>query len=251
MSSLHGALSTTRAVVDNAPTNEAGLVPGGLPVFSGRNPSDVGSIAHWLVGTHVSLVTNRSESDAHVSPGLLAALHACATSMVSDASTPNRRRVVATEAAGFAYRYLVGLVPAWPWRFIDVEYDTGDGLVDMAWQHRRTGQVFFDELKTTRLPGGRVPQNWLAQARRYATAGRARFGDAFLGTRLVPLHALATVWLVQPVTAPARLAPTLAEPVRASAVSPVNPPGRSATPRTASSYPSQFRPLVLKEVNRP
>ncbi len=80
----------------------------------------------------------------------------------------NRRRVLAAEAVSLAHKYLTRLAPTAPWRLLGVEYETGNGAVDLAWEHDSDGRVLFDELKTSRVATNKVPQGWLEQVRRYA-----------------------------------------------------------------------------------
>lgn len=178
------------------------------PTFTGRGTSDLGTLTHGLIGSHVQFVTGGEEQG-----DLLARMYAVAYAVID--ANPNATRVLATEAASLAHRYLCEFPPSRPWRLLGVEFDTGDGPVDLAWVNDTTGEVFFDEVKTSRVSNGRqVPPVWLEQAHRYASAGDARFAEAFLGTRLVPLMAADTVRLIRHRRPVARLAPTPAEPLR-------------------------------------
>ncbi|GIM63356.1 hypothetical protein Pve01_80240 [Planomonospora venezuelensis] len=185
------------------------------PTFTGRGTSDVGSLTHGLIGSHVQSLTAR-EATVVVPGDLLARMYAVAYAVID--ANPNATRVLATEAASLAYLYLTEFPPAGSWRLLGVEFDTGDGPVDLAWVNDRTGDVFFDEVKTSRVSNGRQPSpTWVAQAHRYSMAGSAQFGEAFLGTRLVPLMAANTTRLVRSLKPVVLLDPTVVEPLRLAA----------------------------------
>lgn len=182
------------------------------PTFTGRNPADLGTLTHALIGSHVQSVTDGGESGADVED-LLSRMYAVAYAVID--ANPNATRVLATEAASLSTRYLTEFPPMPPWRLLGVEYDTGEGRVDLAWVNDTTGEVFFDEVKTSRVANGRqVPPTWLSQAGRYSAAGTDRFGAAFLGTRLVPLMAAGTARLVRHRQPVVLLYPTPALPLR-------------------------------------
>lgn len=181
--------------------------------FTGRGPGDLGSLTHVLVGSHVQFVCDHDAIDRESSHDLLARMYAVASALID--ATPNATRVLATEAASLAFRYLSDLRPAQPWMLLGVEHDTGAGFVDVAWVHAATRQVMFDELKTSRVSKGRqVPPRWIAQARRYAGAGTLRHGDGFLGVRLLPLMPHGVARLVREGEPLHTLNPTVAEPLR-------------------------------------
>lgn len=186
------------------------------PTFTGRGTSDLGSLAHALIGSHAQFLTHpdTSTGGAPVVPGdLLDRMYAVAYAVID--ANPNATRVLATEAASLAFRYLREFPPAAPWELMAVEYETGNGPVDLAWVNDATGSIFFDEVKTSRVSTGRrVPDAWVNQSRRYSTAGAARFGEAFLGTRLVPLMAANTTRLVVALRPVVLLSPTAADPLR-------------------------------------
>lgn len=193
------------------------LMPTLLPAratFTGRGTADLGSLTHGLIGVHVPFLTP-THSGVGVPGDLLARMYTVAYAVID--ANPNATRVLATEAASLAYRYLTELPPAAPWRLLGVEYDTGAGPVDVAWVHEETGEVFFDEVKTSRVVNGRqTPASWVDQARRYATAGTARFDDLFLGVRLVPLVGAHATRLVRHRMPVVPLAPTAVEPFAVS-----------------------------------
>lgn len=186
------------------------------PTFTGRNTTDLGTLTHALIGSHAHFITHPAlgdECSPEVPGDLLQRMYAVAYAVID--ANPNATRVLATEAASLANRYLNEFPPAAPWRLLGVEYDTGNGPVDLAWFNDTTGGVFFDEVKTSRVSTGRqMPPKWLDQTNRYTTAGAARFGEAFLGTRLVPLMAADMARLVRHRRPVVRLAPTAAEPLR-------------------------------------
>jgi hypothetical protein len=149
---------------------------------SGAGGSDVGALTHALVSTHAPLLDGGLPSD------VLARMNEFARALVD--ANPNRRRVVATEAVGLAYRYLTELAPAPPWRLLGVEFETGRGPVDVAWVHKGDDRVLFDELKTTRIATRKVPTSWSKQVSRYTAAGVEKYGVAFAGVRLLPINAI-------------------------------------------------------------
>lgn len=235
--------------------------------FTGRNSADLGALTHALIGAHVQFLhPTPTVNPHHAAPRLSAdedttgvtgddrlddttldsvALPGDETGGVSGGvpgdllhriyvvayavikANPNATRVLATEAASLAYRYLCEFPPAPPWRLLAIEYDTGNGEVDVAWQHEVTREVFFDEVKTSRVTDGRVlSPAWAQQAARYTAAGHVRFGDLFLGTRLVPLMAANTARLFAPSGPPVILASTETSPLRTVQRKPAAPGAR-------------------------
>lgn len=176
--------------------------------LSGSGAGHLGLLTHLLVATHAPRLTG-DVSGADLVPSMLEMAH-----RLIEAST-NRRRAVAAEAVSLARTYLVTCAPAAPWALLGVEFDTGAGPVDVAWQDL-DGRVFFDEIKTSRITGGQVAPSWMQQVHRYSKAGRSQFGDAFVGTRLLPLSRMRLARLVtEPFVPSVGLAPTPAEPFRA------------------------------------
>ena len=147
--------------------------------LSGKNSSDLGLLTHTLVSTHAPLIAGGLPQD------LVPQMYELAHGLL-DANS-NRRRVLAVQAAGLAYRYLNRLALSAPFQLLGVEYETGNGPVDVAWVHGENGRVVFDELKTSRVATQKMPKHWTAQVRRYAAAGQVQHGDAFVGVRLLPL----------------------------------------------------------------
>ncbi len=173
--------------------------------LSGRGGSDLGVLTHALASTHAPLL-------AMVPPEeLLSRMTGLARGLL-DANW-NRRRVLAAEAVSLAHKYLTRLAPAEPWRLLGVEYETGDGAVDLAWEHGEDGRVLFDELKTSRVATNKVPQGWLEQVRRYAAAGAAQRPASFVGVRLLPLNRMHLARLVSATGPAVRLSPTTSEPL--------------------------------------
>ncbi|MCF6735235.1 hypothetical protein [Blastococcus sp. KM273129] len=197
-------------------TAEPALRRGGVAVIgpsrvlraslSGRDGSDLGVLTHALVTTHAPLLATVPPEE------LLGRMHGLARNLL-DANW-NRRRVVAAEAVSLAHKYLTRLAPTAPWRLLAVEYQTGDGTVDLAWEHVESGRVLFDELKTSRIATRKVPEGWLHQARRYAAAGAAQHPSLFTGVRLLPLNRMHLARFVGLNGLTARLSPTTFEPLR-------------------------------------
>lgn len=175
--------------------------------LSGTGAGHLGLLTHTLVATHAPLFA----AGAAV-PDLVPPMVEMAHRLI-DANT-NRRRAVAAEAVSLARTYLAQAAPTGAWALLGVEFDTGDGPVDVAWQHP-DGRVFFDEIKTSRITGGQVAPSWMQQVHRYSKAGQAAFGDAFVGTRLLPLSAMRLARLVtEPFVPSVPVAPTPADPFR-------------------------------------
>ena len=176
--------------------------------LSGSGAGHLGLLTHLLVATHAPRLSH-GVSGADLVPSMIEVAHRLI------AANTNRRRAVAAEAVSLARGYLTNCAPTEPWVLLGVEFDTGDGPVDVAWQDP-DGRVFFDEIKTSRITGGQVAPSWMQQVHRYSKAGRAQFGDAFIGTRLLPLSRMRLARLVTaPFVASTPLAPTPAEPFRA------------------------------------
>lgn len=173
--------------------------------LSGRHGSDLGVLTHALVSTHAPLLVSSLDRE-----DLLPRLNAMARGLL-DANW-NRRRVVAAEAVSLAHKYLTRIAPSSPWRLLGVEVETGDGVVDLAWEHE-DGRVVFDELKTTRVATSKVPEDWLGQVRRYAAAGAAQHAGSFTGVRLLPLNRMHLARLVAASGRIVRLSPTTSEPL--------------------------------------
>jgi len=174
--------------------------------LSGRDGTDLGILTHALVTTHAPLLTTLSSEQ------LLRRMHGLARNLL-DANW-NRERVVAAEAVSLAHRYLTRLTPSAPWRLLAVECETGDGIVDVVWVDAEGGQVFFDELKTSRIATRKVPEGWLAQVRRYAAAGATQYPSLFLGVRLLPVNRMHLACFVTPNGLTVRLSPTSSDPLR-------------------------------------
>lgn len=173
-----------------------------VPV-SVAKPTGVGTLAHLVIA--LLAPTTDSCSPARLTDSCLALAHELA------APSP-RARANSVLAAGFAAEYLRTLRPQAPWDLLGVEYDTGAGQADLAYQNTRTGAVFFDEVKTTHVPYSQPSPDWVDQALRYAVAGAERFGGRFKGTRLLPLGSRHLTVLVSATGRATPLAPTLTAP---------------------------------------
>jgi hypothetical protein len=137
-------------------------------------------------------------------------IHDLAGALV-DGDNANRRRVLLSTAAGHAATYLRRLAPT-GWSLLGCEFDTGNGRVDLAWQHL-DGRVFFDEVKTVNRPVGVLTPSWVDQAARYARGGKGHFGADFAGVRLLPIGSLHCAALVRADGTFSRLSPTSADPL--------------------------------------
>ncbi len=180
--------------------------------LTGERSTDVGTLAHRLIGQFAE-PTSRWGFTENL-PTLLQQ-----TAYESIRAIPARRRVLAIESLSHAHRYLTSYVPHCGWTLLGVEYPCGDGRVDVAWQHTDTGTVFFDEVKTsTTAAVRRTPASWVKQARRYSKAGHDCFGDAFLGTRLLPVATPHTAVVVRATGAPVPITPTPYDPMRVKEV---------------------------------
>lgn len=81
--------------------------------------------------------------------------------------------------------YLGLYLPPADFEILGHELNVGDGFVDLAWSH--TTGVLFDELKTHRELRSMHTADIDEQMHRYRLAGRDRYGDRFLGIRLLAL----------------------------------------------------------------
>lgn len=169
-------------------------------------PTDIGTGSHVLIGTLAPV------ADA-VDPIYLTEAILILSRLLCSPGRQHRRN--ATLIAGYAAEYLRGPArPRPPWQCLGVEYDTGHGPADLAWHNPDSQVVFYDEVKTT-LVARRAPEDsWIDQCRRYAEAGRTRFGDRFAGVRLLPLGSMNTATLVQP--------DGTMEPIQPAAVDPLH-----------------------------
>lgn len=148
--------------------------------FTGHGPTDRGLLTHTLVATHAPLLDQGRTAESLVAP-----MVAMADLLI--AGNRNRKAAVSSTAVSLANRYLSKCaVSGHGWRLLGVEYDTGHGCADVAWQHDATGAVMFDEIKTSGSARW-APPDWLEQVARYNLGGLEQFGDLFVGTRLLPL----------------------------------------------------------------
>lgn len=77
--------------------------------------------------------------------------------------------------------------PQSPWALDGVEVRVDGAIADLVWAHPEDGWVVVDELKST-ITGPDSPDT-ADQLGRLAQGGIGRWGDQFLGVRLVPLGA--------------------------------------------------------------
>jgi hypothetical protein len=185
------------AALGSSPRPQRLAVPTVRARFTGHGTSDVGSLTHVLIGAHVEYVhsTQHTVPATVMAANLLNQMFAAACDLIT--ANPNATRVLATQAASLASRYLTDFVPDLTWRLLGVEHATSRGRVDLAWVHDQTDIVFFDEVKTSRVTNANtLPASWVTQARRYSAAGAEQHEDRFLGTRLIPLMALDSARLV-------------------------------------------------------
>jgi len=153
----------------------------------------VGNLTHMAVGKTLS---ERMEGE---SPDFPVVLLENARSLLDSFGQlgPHKSRVlmrVATMSCAYFNRYLPGPV----WRFLGAEIKIDGGRVDLAWVDD-AGQVFFDELKTTRH-GQSMSKDDNEQVSKYVASGRDRLGAGFLGVRFIPLMFPASAILATPST---------------------------------------------------
>lgn len=183
--------------------------PFALPrTLSGYRPHDAGVLTHALI----ALLAPELRGLTPVT--LPERVHDLAGALVGGDNV-NRRRVLVATAAVHAATYLRRLAPQ-TCSLLGCEFDTGNGRVDLAWQHEPTGHVFFDEVKTVNRPVAVPTPSWVEQAARYARGGVARYGSDFVGVRLLPIGSLHCSALVTGDGTFTRLAPTLSEPLALS-----------------------------------
>ena len=190
------------------------LLPGlTLPKdLSGYRPQDVGLVTHAAIA--IMAPTARALSPESIPECVLDV-----TGALVNGDNVNRRRVLMLTAAGHVAAYLRRFLPAAPWDLIGCEYDTGKGRTDLAWRHADTGQVFFDEIKTTNRAITRLSSLVIAQVKRQGEGGVAQFGPAFAGVRLLPFGSLHLASLVHPDRRRMPLSPTGSEPLRLAVTS--------------------------------
>lgn len=183
-----------------------------VPDVTGNRSTDIGTLAHRLIALHAAAV-----STAGYDTNLMTVLQESAYESIR--AVPARRRVLAIQSMSHAYRYLTSYVPQYPWMLLGTEYPCSTGRVDAAWQHSVTGVVFFDEVKTSATAAvRRIPASWVKQSRRYSMTGRDRFGDAFIGTRLLPVATPHNAVLIRAEGAPVLMAPVPGDPLRVKEV---------------------------------
>ena len=252
---LHGATGPATRPLNGTVAAVFGREP--AAGITGTRGSDVGALTHVAIRLTVPALLAGTVAEH----GLLDHLYSLCEGFV--AANPNKRQVLVTEAAGFAHRYLTTCVPSPPWTLMATEYnlDRGaktsqattaslrrDGRADLAWFNIDSGDVFFDEVKTTRLQvrsrglqsvAAGVPTSWLDQAGRYAAAGSRLFGPRFLGVRLLPLRGMSDRWLVQAGdrTLVSRLALSPGQP---TPVPHAYPTGRTRTEKGALAIEGRF-----------
>jgi hypothetical protein len=88
----------------------------------------------------------------------------------------------------------------------------------VSWRNDVTGAVIFDEVKTTEVTRSVADRAWVDQCRRYVTAGVHRYGDAFLGVRLLPLGSMNTAAFITASGDLLPLSPTSEDPLAMSGV---------------------------------
>lgn len=180
--------------------------------LSGSRPTDVGVLTHAVVAILAPHLRD-------MSPWTLPERVLDVTGSLINFQRTTKARPLMLTAAGHASFYLRRLAPAPPWELLGSEYRVSDeddnrGRVDLAWQHSETGQVMFDELKTTSRAIETINNVWRGQVNRYADAGKKTHGDLFVGVRLLPLGALYMSSLITARQHTIRLDPTPEQPLR-------------------------------------
>lgn len=179
-----------------------------LPVDG--TPVSIGRVTHIAIGT-LSATAHTLHPDSLVEAALVLSRTLCPRGKM------HRRN--STLVAGFAVEYLRGVArPRPPWQFLAAEAPAEGGSVDLAWEHTITGAVLYDEIKTTEVARSRADNEWIAQCLRYAGAGAAQHGDAFLGVRLLPLGSMNTAAFITASGTILPLSPTSNDPLHGSGI---------------------------------
>ena len=187
------------------------LLPEGItPLLTvGDGPATVGVITHRVIGI-LAPHASRLDRDLLIETVLLLARTICPSGRM--------HRKTSTLVAGYTSEYLLTVLrPRSPWEPIQAELPVPGGRIDLAWRDPTTGQVFFDEIKTTEVTRTRPDDGWLKQCATYAAAGAGMHGDAFLGVRLLPLGSMNVAALVRTGQPTVGLRPTLADPLGVTA----------------------------------
>lgn len=178
--------------------------------LSGHAPTDRGTLTHTLVTTHVPLLAKGHSAQSLVEP-----MATMADLLL--AGNRNRRAAVKSSAVSLAHRYLTKFAVSATngWHLLGVEFETGHGPVDVAWQHEPNGAVMFDEIKTSGSAQWAQPE-WIYQIARYNLGGLEQFGDLFIGTRLLPLARMDIAEWFPQFYGPEgyKIAPTVSDPLR-------------------------------------
>lgn len=125
----------------------------------------------------------------------------------------NRQPQARGRAVGMVVRYLTGFAAPAGWSVLGTELTVDGGRVDVAWAHE-DGRVLFDEIKGVRGQSYGLTTGQLTQASRHCAAGAARFGDRFVGVRVVMVMNTAHSVLVTPGGSMVPLADSHASPQR-------------------------------------
>lgn len=219
MRELHGnsnsdtALVASETRVADVSAVVAEVFPESVAALLGtdESASGIGTMAHSTIAI-LAPTAHTLNPDSLVETILVLARSVC---------PPGRmHRRNSTLVAGYATEYLRGrLRPRAPWMFLGAEMPVGSGArVDLAWMHEPTGAVLFDEVKTTETARRRVDDQWVFQTRKYAMVGRERFGEKFLGVRLLPLGSMNVATFVTASGDLQPLVPTMTDPLAGTGI---------------------------------
>lgn len=151
-----------------------------------------------LVGSAIHRVIGELAPLAHVPlETLIETAWVLAGAAVADVRLGRRARAARLTIAGAAAVYVERFLPPASWRSLGTELELGEGRRgDLGWAR---GWVLIDELKSAdavTAPRGNGPT--LRQVVDYARLGRQRYGERFIGVRLIFLGAPNRSRLVTP-----------------------------------------------------
>ncbi len=141
------------------------------------NPSENGTAAHAVIASLVAQTLQPSPSEI---------VRVCAQHPSACRGSIARRMMVRARLVAASSSYFFNYPPGADWVFVGSEVRLDGARIDLLWK-TPAGYV-IDELKTSGL-GGIDDPKIAAQVERELAAGRAAFGAAFYGVRLLHLGA--------------------------------------------------------------